>query len=137
MRNLDKSLANTVSTSSGWKNTFPSDKTVSTIDFWLSWNEDTSAEKNAVVGAKDTLHVILRLRIAYTNGTITSADFGEKNNSLVIRESLTSTVEVLEPEANIFEDSTAKRIHVALTHKSGEDINLYLKRSIQNSYQCR
>ena len=122
LRNLDKSLADTVATSSGWKHTFPEKNTVLTIDFWLSWNEDTSEGEPAKVGSGTARHGILTingsaglvLQIAEDNKNLISYDYDSNDNTPIAG------------FESVFENKSSQRLHIAMTHKSGEGVKIYI-----------
>ena len=162
LRNMDKSLANTVSTSSGVKYDLPSALTKFTVEFWLSWNEDTNpGYKAAVVGEGNTYHEILNLYftghsddepkffqirvkdtslLAYSyNKTVTPGAIYYEGGYQYQKPSTTTVSkmdDLLIAEENILEQKSAKRLHIAITRASSSTFNLFVNgKKITNKTQ--
>ena len=148
LRNMNTALTTTYATSAGWTHTFKGTYKTSassattytglvafTIDFWLSWNADTSDDTTAVTAVGDTELYILKL----TGGTHNCNNTGLviasytittglilKNTGLHVKH--VGTLYPLNNEySSVFENNGARRIHIAITH-SGQNsaMKLYI-----------
>lgn len=123
LRNMNKSLHNTTETGSGWKYNLPTVLSVYTVEFWLSWNEDTNpGYKAATVGEGDTYYEILNLHCYYASNTC-EFKLRVKNTDLLVNNVATLSTgtykitDLIIGEANILEQKSAKRFHIAITKK--------------------
>lgn len=164
LRNMDKSLANTVSTTSGLAYTLPSALSTFTIDFWLSWNEDKNSGDNAAaVGASNTYHEIFKsyhyehtkdaqkyflLRVLNNNllaynyrKTIINHPATYTWDHYIENPAWTETKVVEMPnliigEENIFTQKSAQRFHIAITKTSIGDLNIFVNgKNIKSTVQ--
>ena len=152
LRNMDKSLSNTVSTTSGLTLNLPSALSTFTIDFWLSWNEDKNSGDNAAaVGANSAINYnILNLTTNTNKENKTSHFYIQVNDTNIIAYSpyyynkvhnaldadnrpytYTTAEQFIMPhtsiaEENILAPKTANRLHIAITKSSANIFKLFV-----------
>ena len=143
LRNMDKVLTYTVSTKSGLRyimpNVFPSTMAAFAIDFWLSWNEDTSpGDTAAAVGEGNTYHEILRLNFSSSTASGTAVDnyfsLRVKDNNLLAYSHYLEIVigysnvthkidDLIIGEENLLGQKSAQRFHIAITRSGTTGIS--------------
>lgn len=138
LRNLNTALTNTTqnATTTGW---LMSNLNLgqSTIDFWLSWNADSSGDSVNVIGTGNVMHPILRIvKKGLSSTTITQWYFGVLDTGLATQrkyDNTSYTATKIPGFETFLENTEAKRIHVAIVFAN---LGNYGRLYIQGKYVC-
>lgn len=118
LRNLNTALTNTTTESAGWLFSRSLPNTSTTVDFWISWNEDVSPESVAIFANGGQRVPIIRFTSSNNYYYIYIED-----NAIYYRDGITSEGAPIKLFGSL-EQKSAQRIHFALAiSKTGNTVH--------------